>query len=285
MAGMCFGVVGETEVAATVEPSSKVSRRRRLEHRQFSLSLDVAAPSFSSDGTSRKQRKLVQSAAPSSSRDCLNAVENSSDVKRDESAAKNSVVNESADLKLEDDSGGPSTKFGLTSVCGRRRDMEDAVSVQTSFGPREGTSFFGVFDGHGCSHVAMKCKDRLHEIVEEEIRSYEKENPIEWKETLERSFARMDGEVGVWSEEAAKASTCRCELQTPQCDAVGSTAVTAVLTPDKIVVSNCGDSRAVLCRNGVAVPLSSDHKVIGNKNHVSHTRFSFVWICYNFVSP
>ncbi|KAL0349248.1 UNVERIFIED_CONTAM: protein phosphatase 2C 37 [Sesamum angustifolium] len=56
------------------------------------------------------------------------------------------------------------------------------------------------------------------------------------------------------------ASTCRCELQTPQCDAVGSTAVVAVVTPDKIVVSNCGDSRAVLCRNGVAIPLSIDHK-------------------------
>ncbi|CAN0909562.1 Protein phosphatase 2C 3 [Linum grandiflorum] len=273
MAGMCCGVVGggETEVAATVEPTSKVSRRRRLELRQFSLSLDVAAPSFSSsDGISRKQRKLVHSAAPSSStssssRDCLiNAVENSIDLKRSESVPvipaipANSVVN---DLKLEHGSlGDPEAKFGLTSVCGRRRDMEDAVSVQTSFGPREGTSFFGLFDGHGCSHVAMKCKDRLHEIVEEEIRSYEKENPIEWKETMERSFAKMDGEVGVWSEESAKASTCRCELQTPQCDAVGSTAVAAVVTPDKIVVSNCGDSRAVLCRNGVAVPLSSDHK-------------------------
>nr|GMC59097.1 protein phosphatase 2C 37-like [Ipomoea batatas] len=49
-------------------------------------------------------------------------------------------------------------------------------------------------------------------------------------------------------------------MQTPQCDAVGSTAVVAVVTPESIVVSNCGDSRAVLCRNGVAIPLSIDHK-------------------------
>ncbi|KAI8564117.1 hypothetical protein RHMOL_Rhmol03G0157300 [Rhododendron molle] len=55
-------------------------------------------------------------------------------------------------------------------------------------------------------------------------------------------------------------SNCRCEPRTPQCDAVGSTAAVAVVTPDKIVVSNCGDSRAVLCRNGAAIPLSSDHK-------------------------
>ncbi|KAI3507474.1 hypothetical protein L1887_22460 [Cichorium endivia] len=51
-----------------------------------------------------------------------------------------------------------------------------------------------------------------------------------------------------------------CELQTQQCDAVGSTAVVAVVTPERIVVSNCGDSGAVLCLNGVAIPLSVDHK-------------------------
>ncbi|KAI3500543.1 hypothetical protein L1887_36366 [Cichorium endivia] len=55
-------------------------------------------------------------------------------------------------------------------------------------------------------------------------------------------------------------SNRRCELQTPQCDAVGSTAVVAVVTPERIVVSNCGDSRAVLCRNSVAIPLSVYHK-------------------------
>ena len=57
------------------------------------------------------------------------------------------------------------------------------------------------------------------------------------------------------------AANCRCELQSPECDAVGSTAVVAIVTPDKIIVANCGDSRAVLCRNGKAVALSTDHKV------------------------
>ncbi|EFH64500.1 hypothetical protein ARALYDRAFT_893701 [Arabidopsis lyrata subsp. lyrata] len=39
-----------------------------------------------------------------------------------------------------------------------------------------------------------------------------------------------------------------------------STAVVSVVTPEKIIVSKCGDSRAVLCHNGVAIPLSVDHK-------------------------
>jgi protein phosphatase 2C len=73
----------------------------------------------------------------------------------------------------------------------------------------------------------------------------------------------MDAEAVVCSRASAAgpAPTCRCELQLPKCDHVGSTAVVAVVGPTHIVVSNCGDSRAVLCRGGAAVPLSSDHKV------------------------
>lgn len=84
-----------------------------------------------------------------------------------------------------------------------------------------------------------------------------------WRCVMERSFTRMDREAVAWNENVVDdvAATCRCELQSPECDAVGSTAVVAVVTPYKIVVANCGDSRAVLCRNGKAIPLSMDHKV------------------------
>lgn len=105
--------------------------------------------------------------------------------------------------------------------------------------------------------VALKCKDRLHEIVKQDLES---QRVVQWKDTMERSFSKMDEEVQAGNR-ALQNPNCRCELQTPQCDAVGSTAVVAVVTPEKIIVSNCGDSRAVLCRRGAAVPLSSDHKV------------------------
>nr|AUH15209.1 protein phosphatase 2C-2 [Gerbera jamesonii] len=104
----------------------------------------------------------------------------------------------------------------------------------------------------------MKCKDRMHEIVKDEV--VKRKQSAEWKETMIQSFSRMDKEVTEWTNNHASSSSCRCELRTPQCNAVGSTAVVAVVTPANIVVSNCGDSRVVLCRNGVAVPLSSDHK-------------------------
>lgn len=105
----------------------------------------------------------------------------------------------------------------------------------------------------------MRCRDRLHDIVKEEVESVTE--GMEWKDTMEKSFDRMDKEVQEWRV-PIKTTNCRCDVQTPQCDAVGSTAVVAIVTPEKIIVSNCGDSRAVLCRNGVAFPLSSDHKVL-----------------------
>ncbi|VAI07323.1 unnamed protein product [Triticum turgidum subsp. durum] len=137
-------------------------------------------------------------------------------------------------------------KYGVTSVCGRRRDMEDAVSVRPEFLP--GHHFFGVFDGHGCSHVATSCGERMHEIVAEETggaRSLGSDDADRWMGVMERSFARMDAEAVSSRSRASGAPTCRCELQLPKCDHVGSTAVVAVVGPRHLVA---------------AIPLSSDHK-------------------------
>lgn len=118
----------------------------------------------------------------------------------------------------------------------------------------------------------MSCKERFHSLVAEELENAE--SPTNWKEALERSFSRMDAEVSGGGRNGLLASNCRCELQTPLCDAVGSTAVIAVLTPDKIFVANCGDSRALLCRNGKPIPLSSDHKVRKLKEFLFFVFFS-----------
>lgn len=218
----------------------------------------------------RKRQKLNFCPPSSPPRECETRVENcvSSKEEGKESNPKNEVLHlngalDSCESSKSAEARSECPKFGVTSVCGRRRDMEDAVSVHPSFCHQKneisnGFHFFGVFDGHGCSHVAMKCQDLLHEIVKEEVEGVGE--AVEWKGTMERSFERMDKEVRLWSGPLKSSSTCRCDIQTQQCDAVGSTAVVAVVTPEKIIVSNCGDSRAVLCRNGVAIPLSSDHK-------------------------
>ncbi|XP_051186782.1 probable protein phosphatase 2C 68 [Lolium perenne] len=160
-------------------------------------------------------------------------------------------------------------RHGFASVVGRRREMEDAVSVREAFAaapaaedkesaqPRD---FYGVFDGHGCSHVADACRDRMHELVAADLPTTTSADPSPWAAAMERSFARMDAEVTTAAARAATASpSCRCEAN--KCDHVGSTAVVAVVEDHHIILANCGDSRAVLCRDGgKPVPLSSDHK-------------------------
>ncbi|GKC33742.1 probable protein phosphatase 2C 75 [Tanacetum coccineum] len=161
--------------------------------------------------------------------------------------------------------------YGMTSVIGRQREMEDEVSVRTNLCRPEingfrPVHFFGVFDGHGGRHVSALCKENMHSIMEEELMRVkvigDESNGGElWRTAINRCFERMDemalrlclcGGLGTSS------NICRCN---PQLSFMGSTAVVSVLTKENIFVANCGDSRAVLCRNGRPIPLSVDHKL------------------------
>ncbi|XVF49116.1 hypothetical protein PTKIN_Ptkin03bG0242500 [Pterospermum kingtungense] len=157
--------------------------------------------------------------------------------------------------------------WGFTSVIGRRREMEDAVAVIPAFmsrtcdhvggctAPGSRTSdeisplhFFGVYDGHGGSQVAKFCAERMHGVISEEwdrevVGSSEWQR--RWEVAFSSSFEKTDNEVLT----AAVAP-----------DMVGSTAVVVVLSGCQIITSNCGDSRAVLCRGTETIPLTVDQK-------------------------
>lgn len=137
---------------------------------------------------------------------------------------------------------------GTVSVIGRRREMEDAVAAELGFLEKGGKSydFFGVYDGHGGWRVARACSEMLHKLVAEAVEEDVGEE-IAWDRVMSSSFRNMDEEVNK-SGGTAVAST-------------GSTAVVAVVGEEEVVVANCGDSRAVLSRAGVAVQISDDHKV------------------------
>ncbi|MBA0629718.1 hypothetical protein Godav_024230, partial [Gossypium davidsonii] len=154
MAGVCCGVVPESETAAAVEQTSKSSRRRRMEVRPFKFVADAAVQPPSENG--RKRQKLdLELVLPASPRDCDNAVESSGTNKVNGDQEINEGLNSNGIVGLEKEL----PKFGLTSVCGRRRDMEDSVSIHPSFCKLTSEAqissdihFFAVFDGHGCSH-------------------------------------------------------------------------------------------------------------------------------------
>ncbi|PUZ56109.1 hypothetical protein GQ55_5G269600 [Panicum hallii var. hallii] len=186
--------------------------------------------------------------------------------------------------------------WGYKSICGRRPEMEDAVATVPRFFDvplwmltgnavidgldpmtfRLPAHFFGVYDGHGGAQVANYCRERLHVALVEQLGRIQGtvcaanlgdvEFKKQWEKAFVDCFARVDDEVGgkvtrgggdgTGTSDAAVAIVP--EPVAPE--TVGSTAVVAVICSSHIIVSNCGDSRAVLCRGKQPVPLSVDHK-------------------------
>ncbi|XP_047322868.1 probable protein phosphatase 2C 6 [Impatiens glandulifera] len=163
--------------------------------------------------------------------------------------------------------------WGFTSICGRRPEMEDAFATLPCFLkiPIEMLTcdsnivannclshltghLFGVYDGHGGFQVANYCRERLHNVLAEEL-----ENAVsgsgnancqeKWRKAFRDCFVKVDSEVGGGDGGEPLAS-----------ETVGTTAVVAVVCSSHIIVANCGDSRAVLCRGKEPMALSDDHK-------------------------
>ncbi|XP_021903051.1 protein phosphatase 2C 16, partial [Carica papaya] len=178
--------------------------------------------------------------------------------------------------------------WGSVSICGRRPEMEDAVAVVPRFmkipikmliadhvidGMNQNLThltghFFGVYDGHGGSQVANYCRDRIHIALAEEIRSTKDDlkdgirgenKHVQWEKTFNSCFVKVDDEIeGKVSRDNGDGSDVISEPVAPE--TVGSTAVVALVCSSHIIVANCGDSRAVLCRGKEAMALSVDHK-------------------------
>ncbi|KAI5058504.1 hypothetical protein GOP47_0026674 [Adiantum capillus-veneris] len=184
---------------------------------------------------------------------------------------------------------------GKLLVCGRRREMEDTATIAPSFTQlRRGTSgscfctekvedrplcnlhFFAVYDGHGGSQASNYCTERMHHALAEEMSSLSlaSKNDCDtsngatscsaWEKVMSSCFSKVDQEVGgvcphgQCNDVGEGTATCCGDSIAPE--NVGTTAIVAIVSSCQIVVANCGDSRAVLSRDGEAIPLSKDHK-------------------------
>lgn len=97
--------------------------------------------------------------------------------------------------------------------------------------------------------MANFCAERMHEVIAQEwdretVDGYEWQR--KWETAFSIGFEKADNEL---LEEAIAP------------EMVGSTAVVAILSGCQIITSNCGDSRAVLCRGTETIPLTVDQKV------------------------
>jgi protein phosphatase 1G len=148
--------------------------------------------------------------------------------------------------------------WGHSAMQGWRVSMEDAHLSLGELPSQDWrhVALFGVMDGHGGEHVAHFCEKYLPpEIC--------KWSPQDIGGALISAFHRMDvmlTEPNRLQELQTFANPSFMPGKAADPDRVGCTACVCCVTANALVVANCGDSRAVLCRNGQAVPLSEDHK-------------------------
>lgn len=136
--------------------------------------------------------------------------------------------------------------------------MEDAVTLVPQGSLAGEYSFFAVYDGHGGAMVAEVCSERLHKCLEKHIENGKKlpeEEDFDWKTVMEDCFSTIDNELDESKGQEVEAGRAPVAERM-----MGSTAAVVLVGREDLVVANCGDSRAVLCRGGAPVPLSSDHK-------------------------
>ncbi|KAI8445328.1 protein phosphatase, partial [Phakopsora pachyrhizi] len=157
--------------------------------------------------------------------------------------------------------------FGVSEMQGWRLTMEDAHaavldldsaspessnSTDSTKPKSDKNSFFAVYDGHGGATVAEYSGNTVHF----KLRSTDEYKQQDYEAALKRAFLATDEDL----------------RKNPNFnnDPSGCTAVAALITSSgKILVANAGDSRSVLSVNGVAKPMSYDHKPV---NRIENNR-------------
>lgn len=131
--------------------------------------------------------------------------------------------------------------YGYASSPGKRSSMEDYYETRIDGVDGEQVGLFGVFDGHGGVCAAEYVKQNLFSNLINHPKFI-----TDTKSAIADAYNHTDTEFLKSENNGNK-------------DA-GSTASTAILVGDRLIVANVGDSRAVICRGGNAIAVSRDHK-------------------------
>lgn len=145
---------------------------------------------------------------------------------------------------------GNGLRYGLSSMQGWRVEMEDAHTATVGL-PHglDDWSFFAVYDGHAGSRVANYCSKHLLEHIVAAAPAGELGRSVEAvKSGVRAGFLRIDEHMRGF------ADPCN------GLDRSGSTAVAVLLSPEHMYFINCGDSRALLCRDARVRFSTLDHK-------------------------
>ncbi|XP_048493995.1 probable protein phosphatase 2C 59 isoform X6 [Beta vulgaris subsp. vulgaris] len=131
--------------------------------------------------------------------------------------------------------------YGYASSAGKRSSMEDFYETRIDGVDGEIVGLFGVFDGHGGARAAEFVKHHLFSNLIKHPKFIS-----DTKSAIADAYTHTDSEF--------------LKSENSQNRDAGSTASTAILVGDRLLVANVGDSRVVICRGGEAIAVSRDHK-------------------------
>ena len=162
-------------------------------------------------------------------------------------------------------------KFGSSAMQGWRYRMEDAHLNQLN---NSHYDIFGVFDGHGGKEVSQFVKNHfIQEFMNNKNTKYEN-IPNSLIETGKEELYNLNKISKLEDEEQDKKDKKNTEKDfykyldpknAEDCDIASITGCTACVTIidekfKRIYFANAGDSRAVICKNGIGYQMSHDHK-------------------------
>ncbi|CAI5681840.1 unnamed protein product [Oreochromis niloticus] len=134
------------------------------------------------------------------------------------------------------------SRVGSTSVLGLRKQNEDRLRIGRI---HDNLLYFAVFDGHGGPHAADYCYTFMEKFIRDAL---EEDDDLE--KVLKKAFLDADKALHTHLSYFNNASFLTA----------GTTATVALLRDGvELVVGSVGDSRAMLCRNGKANKLTTDH--------------------------
>eukprot|EP00002_Diphylleia_rotans_P009905 TRINITY_DN2025_c0_g2_i1.p1 TRINITY_DN2025_c0_g2~~TRINITY_DN2025_c0_g2_i1.p1 ORF type:complete len:348 (-),score=75.52 TRINITY_DN2025_c0_g2_i1:221-1264(-) len=153
-----------------------------------------------------------------------------------------------------------SPAYAIARARGKRPTMEDHyavdVDVSTNIPGASEVSLFSVFDGHAGDEASKFAKANLHRNIMTSLsRSHSPRSSFQVEAIIREAYAKTDADFLDYAHRSQNNS--------------GSTCVTAFITHNRLIVSNIGDSRAILCldnlqsQNGEStsfVAMSDDHK-------------------------
>nr|ABK21709.1 unknown [Picea sitchensis] len=132
--------------------------------------------------------------------------------------------------------------YAVSSKKGRREFMEDTHQAMVNVLGDSKQAFFGVFDGHsGRTAAAFAAENIGQNIVD--------------------AMLGMEDETGDILEQAVRAGYLTTDAEFLKLEVgSGTCCVTALIINGNLVVSNAGDCRAVISRDGVSEALTCDHR-------------------------